>query len=113
MEKELTFEGGQSTITPLTPNSNAIAVSSGYRNDDTQVVFMVIGAPYWAALVSSATTIVINDQDRGNGIVIFTEGLTVEFLPLWGGYYNVTVTGIIEDSANRYRLEGKSLGIFT
>jgi hypothetical protein len=112
MEKELTFEGGQSTNTPLTPNSNAIAVQIADLNNDTLISYMSLDATYWSALVSSATTCVINNKRKGNGIVFFKKGLEVEYIALAGGYYTVIVTGEIKDSKIIYNLVGKSLGIF-
>lgn len=112
-EQELTFDAGSSTNTPLTPNSNAVTVPSGNANDDTQISFLYNNmTPYWAPSVSSAFTTVVNDRDRGNAVVTFMEGLTVEYLPLSGGYYTVTVTGKIKDSGSTYTLQGKSLGTF-
>jgi len=111
--KTLTFEAGSSTNTPLTPNSNAVTVPSGNQNDDTQISFMYNNMiPYWAPSVSSAFTTVTNDKDRGNAVVTFMEGLTVEYLPLAGGYYTVIVTGKIRDSGSVYTVTGKSLGTF-
>ena len=112
MKKELTFEGGQSTNTPLTPNSNAVAVQLEGINNDTLISFMSLDATYWSALVSSATTTVTNNKKKGNGIVIFEKGLEVEYIALSGGYYTVIVTGYIEDSKITYNVVGKSLGLF-
>ena len=111
--KVLNFEAGSSTNTPLVPNGNAVTVPSGNQNDDTQISFMYNNMiPYWAPAVSSSFTTVENDRDRGNAVVTFMKGLTVEYLPLAGGYYTVTVTGKIKDSGSIYTVSGKSLGTF-
>ncbi|HKP87327.1 MAG TPA: hypothetical protein VJZ26_14580 [Blastocatellia bacterium] len=112
-EQELTFDAGTSSNTPLTPNSNAVTVPSGNANDDTQISFMYNNMiPYWAPQVSSAFPNTENDKDRGNAVVTFMQGLTVEYLPLSGGYYTIIVNGKIKDSGSTYNVQGKSLGTF-
>ena len=113
MKKELTFEGGQSTNTPLTPNSHAVAVKIADLNNDTLISFISLDATYWSALVSSSTTVVTNNRNKGNDIVVFKSGLEVEYIAMSGGYYTVIVTGYIKDSKILYELVGKSLGIFS
>jgi len=113
MEKELTFDGGQSTNTPLTPNSNAVAVKIADLNNDTLISFMSLDATYWSALLSSSTTTVTNNKRKGNGIVTFEKGLEVEYIALAEGYYMIIVTGYIIDNKITYDLVGKSLGIFS
>lgn len=108
-----TFEAGQSTNTPLTPNSNALASASGDQTDDTQLAFMYNNVvAYWSPALSSSNTSVTNDRDRGNGVVTFKKGLMVEYLSQAGGMYTVVVTGDIVDSGSTYSLTGKSLGSF-
>ncbi len=113
MATELTFEAGQSTNTPLTPNSNAVAAASGDTNDNTQISFFYNNIiPYWSPAISSANTTVTNDRDRGNAVVTFKKGLTVEYLPQAQGKYTVIVSGTIVDGGGEYVLTGKSLGTF-
>jgi len=112
-ESPAVFEAGQTTNTPLTPNSNAKASASGDANDDTQIQFLYNNTiVYWSPSVSSAFTEVTNDRDRGNAVVTFKKGLKVEYLAQAGGMYTVTVTGVIVDSGSPYHLTGKSLGSF-
>ena len=112
-DQESNLEASSSTNTPLTPNSNAVIVPSGDVNEDTQIAFQYDNMiSYWSPMVSSALTTAILSQDVGNGIVTFMQGLTVQFLPLSGGYYTVTVTGQIKDSGSVYNIVGKSLGTF-
>ena len=66
---------------------------------------------YWSPVVSINLATAVNDQDRGNAIVIFMQGLTVEYVALSGGYYTVTATGKIKDSGNIYDIQ-KTLGAF-
>jgi len=107
------LEGGQTTNTPLTPNSNALCAASGNPNDDTQIAFQYNNATtYWSPQVSSSFTTVQNGADVGNGVVTFTEGLTVQYLPQTGGTYTVIVTGTIIDSGSKYLIKGKSLGLY-
>ncbi|MBK9941477.1 MAG: hypothetical protein U0Z44_20015 [Kouleothrix sp.] len=111
--KHRTFEAGQSTNTPLTPNSNALANASGDKTDDTQLAFVYNNTiTYWSPSLSSSNTTAVNDRDRGNAVVTFKKGLTVEYLPQAGGSYLVTVTGDIVDSGSTYTVTGKSLGTF-
>jgi hypothetical protein len=108
-----TFEAGQTTNTPLTPNSNALCSASGDKTDDTQIAFQYLGqTTYWSPGLSSSTTEVTNDRDRGNGVVRFLKGLTVTYLPQADGNYLVTVDGQITDSGSTYNIVGKSLGTF-
>lgn len=108
-----TFEAGQSTNTPLTPNSNAICAVSGNENDDTQVSFLYNNQiQYWSPSVSSAFTSTTLGNDIGNAVVTFKEGLKVEYLPQSGGMYTVVVNGQIEDGSSTYDLTGKSIGTF-
>lgn len=107
------FQAGQSTNTPLTPNSNAVASASGDSNDDTTVAFMYNNiTSYWTPTVSSATTEVTLGQDRGNGVVIFRKGLMLQYLPQATGIYTVVVTGTITDSGSDYSVMGRTLGSF-
>jgi hypothetical protein len=107
------LEGGQTTNTPLTPNSNSLASASGDPTDDTQLAFQYNNVTtYWSPSVSSSFTEVTNDRDRGNGVVTFTKGLLVEYLSQAGGYYTVIVTGKIIDSGSEYNLRGKPIGTF-
>lgn len=113
MADGLTFESGQSTNTPLSPNSNAVAAASGDANDDTQISFLYNNIiPYWSPGISSANTSATNDRDRGNGVVTFKKGLTVEYLSQAQGKYTVIVSGTIVDGGGEYNLTGKSLGTF-
>lgn len=108
-----TFDAGQSTNTPLTPNSNALCSASGDNTDDTQIAFQYNNiTTYWSPGVSSSTTEVTNDRDRGNAVVRFLKGLAVTYLPQADGNYLVTVDGQITDSGSTYNLQGKSLGTF-
>ncbi|MBV9773525.1 MAG: hypothetical protein JO040_06220 [Gemmatimonadetes bacterium] len=107
------FEAGQSTNTPLTPNSNAVASASGDSNDDTTVAFQYNNiTTYWSPTVSSATTDVSLGANRGNGVVTFVKGLTVSYLAQAAGMYTVVVSGTIVDSGSEYTLTGRSLGSF-
>ena len=108
-----TFEAGQTTNTPLTPNSNAICASTSDKNDTTNLSFLYNNTiPYWSPSVSSGNTIITLSNDVGNGVVTFKSGLTVTYLAQSGGMYTVTVDGEIEDSGSVYKLTGKSLGTF-
>lgn len=107
------FAAGQTTNTPLTPNSNAVASASGDVNDDTTVAFQYNNVTtYWSATVSSATQTVTLSADRGNSVVRFRKGLTLTYLAQAGGLYTVTVDGTITDSGSDYVLTGRTLGTF-
>jgi hypothetical protein len=107
------FAAGQSTNTPLTPNSNAVASASGDSNDDTTVAFQYNGVTtYWSPTVSSATTDVTLGANRGNGVVMFQKGLQLSYLAQAGGIYTIVVSGTITDSGSEYVLTGRSLGSF-
>jgi hypothetical protein len=113
LKKAGAFEGGQSVNTPLTPNSNAVTVASGDRNDTTNCSFLYNNIiPYWGPQVSSSNTTATLGIDIGNGVVTFKKGLTVQYVAQTGGYYTVVVTGDIVDSLSLYSLTGKSLGTF-
>ena len=112
--KIATFEGGQTTNTTLTPNTNCRATPSGDPTDNTQLLFMYADRiPYWSPAVSSSTKEVINDRDRGNDVVTFMKDLRVTYQSLFDGYYTVLVDGEIKDSGSTYKLTGKSLGTFS
>jgi hypothetical protein len=107
------FDGGQSVNTPLSPNSNAVTVASGDRNDTTNCSFLYNNIiPYWGPQVSSSNTKVTLGQDIGNGVVTFKQGLVVQYVAQTGGYYTVLVTGDIVDGMSLYPLTGKSLGLY-
>lgn len=107
------FEAGQTTNTPLTPNSNAVASASGNANDDTTIAFQYNNiTTYWSPTVSSPTPDVTLGSNRGNGVVTFVKGLEVLYLAQAGGMYTVVVNGTIIDSGSEYTLQGRSLGSF-
>ncbi len=107
------FEAGQTTNTPLTPNSNAICTATGGKNDTTNASFLYNNiTPYWSPSVGSDNTTVTLGEDRGNGVVMFKTGLKVTYIAQSGGMYTITVDGEIEDSGSLYTLTGKSLGTF-
>lgn len=107
------FQAGQSTNTPLTPNSNAVASASGNVNDDTSVAFQYNNiTTYWSPTVSSATPEVTLGQDRGNGVVTFRKGLLLQYQSQTAGIYTVLVTGTITDSGSDYNVQGRTLGSF-
>jgi hypothetical protein len=107
------FEGGQTTNTQLTPNSNATATASGDVNDTTQCSFLYNNLiPYWSPSVGSGNTTATLGMDRGNAVVTFMKGLTVTYIALAGKNYTLTLSGNITDSGTIYQLN-KSLGIFT
>jgi len=106
------LDAGQSVNTPLTPNSNAIAVASGDKNNTTNLSFLFNNMiPYWSPQVSSASTTAILGQDIGNGVVTFKKGLTVSLITQQG-YYIVVLDGQIQDTMSIYNITGKLLGTF-
>ena len=109
-----TFEAGQLTNTPLTPNSNATCSASGDTNDTTQISFLYNNiTAYWSPSVSSGNAETTLVGDRGNDVVTFKDGLKVNYLAQKAGSsYTITVTGNIVDSGSLYKLTGKSLGTF-
>lgn len=104
---------GQTTNTPLTPNSNATASSTGNPNADTNCVFYYNQTiALWAPSVSASFTSTKLAEDVGNAVVTLKAGLTVKYQPLSAGMYSVLVNGDIVDSGSVYTLTGKSLGTF-
>jgi len=113
LETIVGFNAGQTVNTPLTPNSNSIAVPSGDSNDTTNLSFLYNNIiPYWSPQVSSSNTTTTLGSDIGNGVVTFKQGLTVMYVPQQGGVYTVVLTGDIVDGNSLYKITGKSLGVF-
>ncbi|HEV2757121.1 MAG TPA: hypothetical protein VG318_15245 [Actinomycetota bacterium] len=108
-----TFVGGQSTNTTLTPNSNATCTPLGDDNNDTNISFMYNNQQaYWNPSVSSGSTAPVKlGVNRGNGVVTFVKGLTVEYIPLDSGHYMVNASGTILDSGSEYDIN-TSLGTY-
>jgi hypothetical protein len=106
------LDGGQSINTPLTPNSNSIAVASGDKNNTTNISFLYNNMiPYWSPQVSAGNAQAILGSDVGNGVVTFKKGLTVSLISQQG-YYIVTLDGQIQDTNSTYAITGKLLGTF-
>jgi hypothetical protein len=106
------LDGGQSVNTPLTPNSNSIAVASGDKNNTTNLSFLYNNMiPYWSPQVSAGNAQAILGTDVGNGVVTFKKGLTVSLISQQG-YYIVTLDGQIQDTNSVYTITGKLLGTF-
>jgi hypothetical protein len=106
------LDGGQSVNTPLTPNSNSIAVASGDKNNTTNLSFLYNNMiPYWSPQVSAGNTQVVLGNDVGNGVIHLKRGLTVSLISQQG-YYIVTLDGHIQDGSSIYTITGKLLGTF-
>lgn len=113
ISEPLVYTVGQVVDTRLTPNSNAITRATFDLNDSTYVTFFYQNRiPYWPVLVSIGTEKITLDARLGNDVVTFRKGLTVTFNAQGANLYTVTVDGTIVDSGQRYKLVGKSLGVF-
>lgn len=100
------------TTTQLSPNSQAVVTMTG---STATTAFQVepSDTAYWSPQVSTSFTTVTNSSDKGNNVVTFTKGLTVQLLPQESGSYTVIATGNIIDSGDTYPLVGLVIGTFT
>jgi hypothetical protein len=68
---------------------------------------------YWSPTVTTSFTTVVNSADKGNNVVTFTKGLTVQLSPQGGGSYNLFLTGNITDNGDTYPVTGLPIGSYT
>jgi hypothetical protein len=98
---------GTTQATPLTPNSNCVAVGGGDSNLTTTVKFMAPanGIAWYTTQVSLGGSTTQSSQTVGNSTVKFEKGLTVQLVQTGGGSYQVFATGTIIDNNAEYKLE--------
>jgi hypothetical protein len=103
----------QTITTPLTHNSNSVAIASFKDGNTTSIQFQTNGVSYWNPTVSANLVQSTLGSDQGNSQVTFKKGLTVKYLPKSSTSYSVTVTGQIVDNGTSYNLSGLNIGTFT
>lgn len=111
-EKELTVPPVPTQKTILTPNTTTLASPSGDKDDTTEIWFVYNIDYFWQPSVSLKSTTVVNDKDRGNSVVTFMQGLTIEYKDLGGRHYTVFLTGQIKDNGKIYDFRTRRLGTF-
>ncbi|MBB4952055.1 hypothetical protein H4S14_000097 [Agrobacterium vitis] len=103
---------GATQTTQITPNSFTVASSLNNANNALTIAFQTGNVTYWTAQLSTANVNVMLSANRGNAVVTFRRGLSLQLIANGSAGFNIFLTGVVSDDGTEYSLTGAFLGTF-